>query len=106
MITFLSIAGSALSMVLNWLMAQGRFRAVYRLGIVNSVLFIALNVLLACRGHTSMLLLTAPSAWAIVMFAVGLRRLNAKPEAKLQSVADVDLEKLRLSMLSSIGPQA
>ncbi|MFO0968921.1 MAG: hypothetical protein U0793_25495 [Gemmataceae bacterium] len=101
MITLLSIIGSGLSMVLNWLVAQGRLNSVYRLGIAHGILFMALNILLACQGHAGMLFLTVPSAWAIVTCYMGLRRIGAKSTVNAAPLTETELARLNLSTLCS-----
>ena len=45
MITALSIAACTLTMVISWLVSQGKLKAVYMLGIVNAICFMVINSL-------------------------------------------------------------
>ncbi|MFO0967849.1 MAG: hypothetical protein U0793_19985 [Gemmataceae bacterium] len=76
MITLLSIIGCSLSMVLSWLVSQGRLRTVYRLGILHGCVFVALHGLLAWHGQAGVLFLTVPASWRILTSCMGLRRLK------------------------------
>ena len=75
MITVLSVLGCTLGMTNSWLVAQGKLRPVYRLGIALHLCFITINSMLAYAGQPGLLFLTVPSLWGIVTCVMGLRRL-------------------------------
>jgi hypothetical protein len=88
MITVLSILACSLTMVMSWLLSQGRLKAVYVLGIVNSLCFIVLNGSLAVSGQPGILFLIVPSAWGIVTSFIGLRRLSKGERNGKESTTD------------------
>src|SRR5205823_765157 len=75
-IALLSTLACVLAMAGQWLLAQGKLYAVYRLSIVTSLCFITLNTALALMTDWSVILLTIPSVWTIYTCSLGLQRLK------------------------------
>jgi hypothetical protein len=86
MITILSLTVVVLGMVGSWLLSRGMLRAVYTLGMVTGSGYVLINVLLAmnAEGQRGVLLLVIPSAWAVLMSALGLRRLRREKDKVTQ----------------------
>jgi len=87
LITLLSFTIVVLGMVGSWLLSRGLLRTVYTLGLVTGSGYVVLNVLLAvnAEGQHGVLLLVIPSAWAVLMYALGLRRLRRESQPKIES---------------------
>jgi hypothetical protein len=77
-INILAVTACLLTMVSSYLVAHGRLKPVYVLGVVNGSLYLALNVSIAlsAREQAGVMLLAIPSAWGVAMAIVGLRRLR------------------------------
>jgi hypothetical protein len=75
-ITALSALGCVLAMVNSYLVARGRLRAVYVVGIACGVTYVLINLRLAADGQAGVLFLVIPSAWGGLMCLLGLRRLR------------------------------
>ena len=75
MITLLSFVGCSLAMLISWLVAQGKLKAVYIVGIAVHGCFIGINGMIAWAGQPGVLFLIVPSIWAMAMSFVGLRRI-------------------------------
>ena len=78
MISCLSVFACLLKMTASYLVAQGKLKAVYLLGIVNGSTYTVLNVVIAANGSGQgfVLFLAIPSAWGVAMSVKGLRRLR------------------------------
>jgi hypothetical protein len=78
-INTIALAATVLTMTGSLFLALGKLKAVYTLGLVNGLCYVALNVLLAFQdGQQWVALLAVPSAWGTVMSAVGLYRIRRK----------------------------
>jgi hypothetical protein len=78
MINAIAITACLLTMVSSYLVAQGRLKAVYVIGVANGTLYVVLNgaIAVADPSQTGVAVLVIPSAWGIAMAVVGLRRLR------------------------------
>jgi len=75
MVTGLSFVACVLCMVSSFLIAQGKLRAVYVLGLINCFCLIGLNATLAATDP-GILFMVIPSLWGIAMNLLGLKRLR------------------------------
>lgn len=84
MLTLLSLTACVLTMVSSYLLARGRLKAVYVIGIFNGISYVVINLALGSKGgdQAAVVLLAIPSAWAVLCNGMGLRRLK---RAKLSS---------------------
>lgn len=78
MINALSITACLLTMTSSYLVAQGRLKPAYLIGVVNGSLYVILNasIALANRDQAGVMLLVIPSAWGVAMAFKGLSRLK------------------------------
>jgi hypothetical protein len=89
MISVLSVLACVLAMTCSFLVARGKLRAVYLLGIVNGLVYCLLNALLAASGQPFVLFLMVPSAWGVAMSVLGLLRLRRLGRLRPRSATDV-----------------
>jgi hypothetical protein len=68
-------------MLNSFLMARGRLRAVYVVGIACGLTYVVINLRLAADGQCGVLFLVIPSAWGVLMCVLGLRRLRREARA-------------------------
>ena len=80
MITALSLIACILCMLSSYLVARGRLRAVYIVGLASCCCLIALNVLLSVKDP-GVLFMVIPSIWGIAMNVYGIRRLRRQRHA-------------------------
>jgi hypothetical protein len=78
MINILATTTCVLAMTNHWLVAHVKLKAVYILGIVNGLLFVLLNALIAAEGSAQIgvALLVIPSGWMVFTSGLGLWRLH------------------------------
>ena len=78
MINLLSLAAAILTMLRGYLVAQGKLRSVYVLGIVNGFVYVLLHGALALADpmQTGVCLLVIPAVWSIAMGIMGLKRVS------------------------------
>lgn len=77
LITFLSLAATIFAMTGSLLLAIGRLRVVFLLGMVTGSCYALLDLLLALReGQAAVAWLIIPSLWGVLMHYLGLRRLR------------------------------
>lgn len=78
MINVVSVIACLLTMISSYLVAQGRLKAVYLIGVINGSLYVILNAAIAFAdpSQVGVIVLIIPSAWGVAMAVVGLRRLQ------------------------------